>query len=188
MLDIVKKARTYRRFQQKPIGIDVLEELVEMARFAPSGANSQPLRYVICNNADVRKKLFPSIAWAAALKDWDGPAEGERPMAYIMIVSEKHGGINTGIAAQTIVLGAMSKGIGACMIGALKRDQAAEAVNLDSRYNVELLIALGYPGEYVVVDDVHEGDSLTYYRDDQDVHHVPKIIADELIIAKFDDR
>jgi len=182
--DIVKKARTYRRFKQDKISMEQLEELVGLARFAPSGANSQPIRYILINEQKMCDKIFPLISWAGALRDWNGPVEGEKPVAYIMLVSEKPATINTGIAAQTIVLGAMEQGIGACMIGALKREQAAEAVNL-ANYKIELLIALGYPGETVVVDDVKQGSKLAYYRDNEDIHHVPKIILDDMIINKI---
>ena len=182
--DIVKKARTYRRFKQDKISMEQLEELVDLARFAPSGANSQPIRYILINDEKMCDKIFPSISWAGALKNWDGPVDGEKPVAYIMLVSETPATINTGIAAQTIVLGAMEQGIGACMIGALKREQAAEAVNL-ANYKIELLIALGYPGETVVVDDVKQGSKLAYYRDNEDIHHVPKIILDDMIINKI---
>jgi nitroreductase len=183
--DIVKKARSYRRFKQEPISMEQLEELVCLARFAPSGANSQPIRYVLVNDRNICRKLYPSISWAGALTDWDGPAEGERPVAYIMLVAERPATINTGIAAQTIVLGAMEQGIGACMIGALKRDYAAKIVNLNPDYKIELLIALGYPGETIVVDDINDGSKLAYYRDDQDVHHVPKIVLDDMILNKI---
>ena len=182
--DIVKKARTYRRFKQDEISMEQLEELVGLARFAPSGTNSQPIRYILINDKEICDKIFPSISWAGALRYWNGPVEGEKPVAYIMLVSERPATINTGIAAQTIVLGAMEQGIGACMLGALKREQAAEAVNLTD-YKIELLIALGYPGETVVVDDVRKGSRLAYYRDNEDVHHVPKIILDDMIIKKI---
>lgn len=183
--DILKKARSYRRFKQDSISMDQLEKLVSLTRFAPSGANSQPLRYVLINDQKMCAKVFPSISWAGALRDWDGPIEGERPVAYIMIVSERPATINTGIAAQTIVLGAMEQGIGACMIGALKRGEVSEAVSLDPDYKIELLIALGHPGETVVIDDVMQGSRLTYYRDDEDVHHVPKIILEDMIVKKI---
>jgi nitroreductase len=183
--DIVKKTRTYRRFKQDEISMEQLENLVGLARFAPSGANSQPLRYVLINDKEMRDKIFPSISWAGALRDWDGPVEGEKPVAYIMLVSERPATINTGIAAQTIVLGAMEQGIGACMLGALRREQAAEAVSLNSDYKIELLIALGYPNETIVVDDVRKGSRLAYYRDNEDVHHVPKIILDDMIVKKI---
>lgn len=184
--DIVKKARSYRRFKQDEISMETLEGLVELARFSPSGANSQPLRYVLINDKKTCAKVFSAISWAGALKDWTGPVEGEKPVAYVMLVAERPATINTGIAAQTIVIGAMEQGIGACMIGALKRDDAASAVNLDENYKIELLVALGYPAETVVVDDVNQGSRLTYYRDSDDVHHVPKIILDDMIIKKFE--
>ncbi len=183
--DIVKQARSYRRFNQEPISMEQLQDLVGLARFAPSGANSQPIRYVLINDKEMCAGIFPSLAWAGALTDWDGPSEGERPVAYILLVAERPATINTGIAAQTIVLGAMEQGIGACMIGALKRDQVAETVNLNAGYKIELIIALGYPGETIVIDDVRHGSKLAYYRDDQDVHHVPKIILDDMILNKI---
>ena len=120
------------------------------------------------------------------MKDWDGPAEGERPAAYIVILGDteiaKGFGQNHGIAAQSITLGAAEKGYGGCMVGSIKRDQLRAILNLPERYEILLVVALGKPAEKVVTEDAVDGD-VTYYRDAEDVHHVPKRTLDELIVT-----
>ena len=69
--DIVLKTRSYRRFDQSyRIDYKVLEELVDLARLSASGANRQPLKYLICNSPGDCARIFPSLVWAAYLKEW----------------------------------------------------------------------------------------------------------------------
>jgi nitroreductase len=185
--DMVLKARSYRRFKQSPISLDTLRELVDIARISPSGGNLQPLRYMIAADIDANAKIFSTTAWAGYLNNWDGPAEGERPTGYIIILHDKEtansAGCNHGIAAQNIVLGAAELGLGACMIGSIKRQELAKKLNISDRYNIMLIIALGIPSEEVVLDDIDDTQSIKYYRDKNDIHHVPKLTLDNVIIS-----
>ena len=181
--ELVRKARTIRRFDQSAtIPAETLRGLVDMARLSPCGGNSQKLRYMVVSAADECAKLFPKLAWAAALKDWPGPAEGERPTAYIIILSESDPGHNVGIAAQTIQLGATEAGYGACMIGSIRRDEIKKDFNIPERMNVHLVIALGKPAETVVIEPMPENGSVAYWRSKDGLHHVPKRSLDEVIV------
>jgi len=164
---------------------ETLLELVDLARLCPSGGNRQPLKYALSCDPERNAKVFPCLSWAASLQ-WAGPAEGERPTAYIVILCDtavsKGAGCDHGIAAQAIVLGAMEKGLGACMIGSVKREQLAQALGLDPRYEILLVIALGEPGEKVVLEDVGPGDEVKYWRDAKSVHHVPKRLLKEIVV------
>ena len=186
MKELVTATRSYRRFKQDVISMDILRELVELAGLSPSGGNMQPLRYILSCDAATNAKIFPCTMWAGYLADWDGPAEGERPTAYIIILHDKEvsgsAGCDHGIAAQSIVLGACEKGIGACIIGSLHRTGLAERLEIPERYNIMLAIALGVPGEKVVLEDVGSDGDIKYYRDENDVHHVPKHTLNNLII------
>ena len=184
--DIVKKNRSYRRFYEDVvISKEELTELIGLARLVPSGANGQVLKYFISNEPKLNSKIFETLGWAGYLKDWDGPAEGERPSAYIIMVSDlalgkdrKH---DEGIAAQTIMLGAVEKGYGGCMLGNVNRDKLATNIGLDTeKYRIELVLALGKPKEEVVIE-AFSGD-IKYYRDENRVHHVPKRALEDLII------
>jgi len=184
--DLVLKNRSYRRFHQdRPIDRDVLEGLVELARCSPSAANLQPLKYFLSCAPETNGLLFPHLAWAGYLNDWPGPAEGERPAAYILLLGDteiaKNFGCDHGIAAQTILLGAVEKGLGGCMIGAIQKETLREALHLPERYEILLVLALGQPKETVVLDEA-KNNEIRYFRDEKDVHHVPKRSLKELLL------
>jgi len=185
--ELVALNRSYRRFHQnESISAETLCELVDYARLSATGGNQQSLKFLLSNTPGLNKRIFPTLAWAGALKDWDGPADGERPAAYIVILGDteiaKGFGVNHGIAAQSILLGAVEKGYGGCMIGSIQRDRLRAVLNLPERYEILLVVALGKPAEKVVIEDAVDG-NVTYYRDAEGVHHVPKRTLDELIVS-----
>jgi nitroreductase len=188
--ELVFKTRSYRRFHQAtPVALDVLRELVDLARQTASGANLQPLKYVLVADAATNARVFPCTRWAGYLQDWPGPAEGERPAAYIVILgdTELHSEFNAdlGIAAQTIMLAAAERGLGGCMIGSLDRDVLREVLAIADRYKILLVLALGQPAEKVILESVGPDGNIRYYRDADDVHHVPKRTLAEIIVAQF---
>lgn len=185
--DLVYRNRSYRRFhQERTVGRILLEELVDLARLSASAANLQPLKYMLSCDAEENRKIFPHLAWAGYLKEWPGPPEGERPAAYILILGDtsvaKSFGCDHGIAAQSILLGAAEKGLGGCMIGAIRRAELAAALNIPPGYEILLVIALGVPKETVRLIPVPEGASIEYYRTSDGVHYVPKRSLAEVII------
>lgn len=185
--DLVRSSRSYRRFEeQRRITVDTLRFLVELTRFAPSGANRQPVKYMLASTKEECSRIFPHLAWAGYLESWPGPSEGERPVAYIILLNDsevaKNSGVDHGIFAQTIMLAAAERGIGGCMIGAIRREDLREACAIPERYEILLVLALGYPAEKVVVEDVGADGSIRYYRDAADVHHVPKRTLEELLV------
>jgi len=185
--DLVEKNRSYRRFYEEPITMETLKELIELARVIPSTANSQALKFRLVNTPQENGKVFQNVGWAGALPDWDGPEKGERPSAYIIMLCDQTLGKNkmtdAGIAAQTIMLGAVEKGLGGCIMGNIKRSELAEELGIDmSRYTIELVLAIGKPKEKVVLVDLPENGDTRYYRDENQVHYVPKRSVEELIV------
>ena len=185
--EIVAKNRSYRRFyQDREIDGKTLVELVALARLCPSGRNLQPLKFFISSEKSLNGKIFPNLAWAGYLKDWDGPVDGERPAAYIVVLEDQNISSTTqwdqGIMAQTIMLGAAEKGLGGCMIGSGKREELAKALNIPANRKVVLVLAIGYPKELVVVEPLPGNGSVVYWRDSGGTHHVPKRDIDELLI------
>jgi len=186
--DLITKNRSYRRFiQEVAIERQTLRELVDLARLCPSGANRQPLKYIL--SCDHRKNalIFGHLAWAGYLKDWPGPSEGERPSAYIVILADtsisSSAGCDHGIAAQTILLGATEKGLGGCIIGSVQREGLRKALDIPARYEILLVLALGKPREKVVVDTVGPSGDIKYWRDSEGIHHVPKRALDDIIVG-----
>lgn len=186
---LVEKNRSYRRFyQDQSIDRAVLEELVELSRFSASGGNLQPLKYVLSCDMDTNALIFSHLAWAAYLKDWPGPSEGERPSGYIIILGDKEisgsFGCDHGIAAQSILLGAVERGLGGCMIGSIRRRELQKALGLPERYDILLAIALGKPKEEIALEAVGPDGNIKYWRDEKGIHHVPKRSLEELIVKK----
>ncbi len=186
--DLVLKNRSYRRFyQNEPVTEQTLMELVDLARNTPSTVNSQALRFKLVCKPEENNKVFETLAWAGLLKDWDGPVDGERPSAYIIILCDLSVGkdkrYDDGIAAQTIMLGAAEKGLGGCIFGSVKRELLAKNLNIDSeKYSVDLVLALGKPKEEVKIVELPENGSTAYYRDENGVHYVPKRTLEDIII------
>ncbi len=188
--DLIRKNRSYRRFHEDVlVEVETLRELVNLARLSASGANLQPLKYILSCDPQTNAKIFPRTRWAGYLKDWSEPAEGERPAAYIIILGDteirKAFGCDHGIAAQSIMLGAAERDLGGCMIGSVDRDELRQALDIPERYEILLVLALGKPREEVVLEDVGPGGDIEYYRDAQGVHHVPKRSLDTLILREY---
>jgi nitroreductase len=186
--EIVRKNRSYRKFYQDvSIKIETLRELVDLARLSASALNMQPLKYVLSCEPKKNALIFPNLGWAAYLKDWRGPEEGERPSAYIIMLGDtelsRSFGCDHGIAAQSILLGATEKGLGGCMIATVKRQELSKALGIEPRYEILLVIALGKPKETVIIDKVKPDGDVKYWRDSQGVHHVPKRALDDIIIG-----
>jgi nitroreductase len=186
--DLVNQNRSYRRFKEThQIDRETLHELVDLARNSASGANKQPLKFFLSFDPETNGRIFPHTRWAGYLKDWDGPAVGERPSAFIVILGDKRisdsFGVDHGIAAQSILLGATERGLGGCMIGSVQRVKLQRELSLPDHFQILLVIALGKPNEVVVIEPLDAEGDIKYWRDDAGVHHVPKRSLDELIVS-----
>lgn len=193
---LVRRARTCRRFDESMrVPRELLLELAELAHLTPCGANAQRLRFHVVSGAEDCARVFDELAWAGALKDWPGPDEGERPTGYIAILAERAvpgkpaapiTEVDTGIAAQTMMLAARSATpeVAACMFKAFT-PRAIDAMGLDNdKYELKLIMAFGVPAETQAIDaiDSNPDGSINYWRDEAQVHHVPKrSLADVLV-------
>ncbi len=186
--DLVISNRSCRRFEEGfTIARRTLEELVDLARLSASAANLQPLKYMLSCEPEKNARIFRHVAWAAYLKDWGGPAQGERPSAYIIVLGDtaiSHNfGCDHGIAAQSILLGAREKGLAGCMIGLIQREELRRTLNIPAQYEILLVLALGKPREQAVIDEIGPNGDIKYWRDSAGVHHVPKRALKDLIVG-----
>lgn len=188
--ELVYRNRSYRRFrQQKGVPLETLRELVDLGRMSACSANQQPLKYILSADPEKNTAIFPHLRWAKKLADWNGPAEGERPAAYVVILGDKSisesFGQDHGIAAQSIMLGAAEQGLVGCMIANIDRPGLRAALGLGERYELLLVLALGIPAEKVVVDDLAPGGDPSYWRDEKSVHYVPKRRLKDVILEEW---
>lgn len=181
-MDIIKGRRTIRKYKQDRIDVEILKDLVDGARLAPSASNLQPLEYLVVEDPALLEKVFSTLSWAGYLKPEGTPKEGEKPVAYIVVlVTGKTGGYTNhdiGAAVQNILLGAWSYGIGTCWFGSVKRDILAKEFGIPDEVRIDSVVALGYPAEKSIWEE--EKGSIKYYKDENNVLHVPKRRLDDI--------
>lgn len=185
--ELIKSARSFRRFDESvTVERKTLEDLIDLARHSASARNMQPLKYILSCDSATNLKVFSTLAFARALKDWDGPVEGERPSAYIVVLGDKDISTNFwcdhGIASQNIMLGARDRGLGGCMIASINQPKLRELLAIPDRYEILLVLALGKPAEEVVIEPMPSSGDVNYWRDENSVHHVPKRSLEEIIL------
>ncbi len=185
--DLIEKNRSYRRFyQNEAIRLEILRELVDLARLSASAANKQPLKYIFSCEPEKNATIFKHLAWAGYLKGWGGPVEGERPAAYIIVLGDTKIGKafdwDAGIAAQSILLGAVEKSLGGCIVASIQKENLRTAFNIPAHLEIVLVLALGKPKEKVIIEKVGEDGKIEYWRDKDGVHHVPKRSLNEIIV------
>ena len=177
ILDLIKTRRTIRLFNQEQLDRNLLIELVEAARCAPAFANIQSLEYIVVDEPAVCSWIFETLSWAGYVRPKRNPGPNQRPTAYIAVLIdteiEKDASVDTAAAIENILLAAWGKGVGSCWLRAIDRLKILEVLNIDERYKVDSVIALGRPAEKPVMEDAAEG-NIKYYLDNDNVLHVPK--------------
>lgn len=188
--DLVKASRSYRGFdERRRFTREELAAFVDCARFAPSSVNRQPFRYYLANEPAQLAAIQPLTGWARGLPEKRLPYPGKRPTAFIVICQELDWEADlgrfqrdVGIVAQTILLAAAEKGLGGIMIGNFSPEKLSAALSLSGHLVPMLIVAIGKPDETVVLTEAAPGESLAYYRDENDVHYVPKRRLEDILL------
>ena len=178
--ELIIKRRSIRKFKQEKISDKDLIRFVNAARVAPSMANFQPLEYIIVPKN--LNEIFQCTKWAKYLKNGT-PKTNERPLAYIVILSNenitKNEGYDVGLAIANIIYTALEKGIGSCIIGSLDREKLVRILNIPENYQIKLIIALGYPNQEAKECKIKDG--VKYWLNDKNVMCVPKRDLDKIM-------
>ncbi len=179
----ITSRRTIRKYAQKDIPREAFLKCVDAARLSPSGANRQPLKYIIVNDQKLLKEVFSTLSWAGYLPDYQ-PSEEEMPRAYVIILLDKsirkNPGHDAGIAAMSVSMVAYDEGLGSCILGAVDREKLRRILNVPYSLDIVLVVALGYPAENPVVDKMKDGD-IKYWLDESGVLHVPKRDLEDIV-------
>ncbi len=188
--DLIVKNRSYRGYDEsREITREELMEFVDCARLSASSVNRQPFKYYLAYTKESTGKIQPLTGWARALPGKGLPYPGHRPTAFIVICQETEWDadlnryrVDLGIAAQSMLLRATEKGLGGIMIGNFSPAKIAEALALPSHIVPMLIVAFGKPDETIVLTEASPGENLNYYRDENDVHYVPKRRLEDIVI------
>lgn len=188
--ELVLKNRSYRSFQgSQEIPYETLSGFVDSARLTMSSVNLQPLKYCIVSDKKTCERVREHTYWARLLKGYDGPDAAHSPSAYIVVLHDKSVAPNVerfhkdvGICSQTIMLAAVEAGYGGCMIGNFDVAEVSEILGLPENLAPQLVLALGVPDETIQLEEIEKDEPTAYYRDENDLHHVPKRKLADIII------
>lgn len=180
---LLLKNRSYRGFCADVCpGRAQLQTIVSVADKLPSARNQQVLRYRLVCDAEA-DSVLPLIRLGGALPELHLPLPGTEPRAYIVICSTVEPDhwvwTDLGIAAQSLLLKAVSLGLHGICIGAFNKEKLTEILQLPHR--PLLVLALGRGTETIQLTHIKEGESQKYYRKDG-LHLVPKIPWQDLIL------
>jgi len=148
--EAIRKRRTVRRFKQDPIPREILDKLIDAARLAPSAANLQPNEYIVVDEPGLVEQVFSTLRWAGYIAPKGNPPEGEKPVAYIVILTNKEkttiSGVSDAAAAiENILLTAMEEGIASCWLASIERETLQKILAIPDHCPIDSVIALGYP-------------------------------------------
>ena len=187
---LVYSNRSIRRFREsEKISKGSLINLIDLARNSPSARNDQPLKYFISSHKELNNRIFPHLKWAGYLTEWEGPAVGERPSAYILVLGDTHISeffeCDAGIAMQSILLGAVEVGLNACIVGSINRSLLRKELKIPDHLKILYAIALGTSAENVIIEEVGTDGDTRYWRDSEGNHHVPKRLLKDILVDHF---
>ncbi len=192
ILDLAKKNRSYRGYDESyRFTKEELMELVDVTRYAASSVNRQPFAYYIAWEKEEVDKIQKLTKWARGLPQMTLPHPGMCPTGWVIVLHNTDWAPNVqrfrqdvGIVAQTLLLAATEKGLGGCMIGNYVAEEVSAALELPENLVPVLIIALGKPAEKIVITEVGEDGNVNYYRDENDVHYVPKRKLEDIVVMK----
>ena len=177
--------RTYRRFAQKAVPQDVVEDIIEALRLSSCGANRQAVRLVIVSKPEDVAKVQPLVKWAGYLPPEQGtPKADELPTLYVAVVQDTSipGDLatDTGIALANMTLAAWDKGVGSCIMGAINKPALSEMLGIAEPEKLAFMIAFGYPTHEAHIVPLTAETGVKYYLDANRDYCVPKRSEGEL--------
>ena len=150
VMELLASRRTYRRFEQKAVPQDVVEDIIEALRLSSCGANRQAVRLVVVNRPEDVARVQPLVKWAAYLPPEQGtPKADELPTLYVAVVQDTSipGDLatDTGIALANMTLAAWAKGVGSCIMGAINKPALTRLLGIEEPQKLAFMVAFGYP-------------------------------------------
>ncbi len=146
VLEVIKKRKSIRSYLEKQIPRNVLLEILEAARKAPSASNRQPWKFIVVQDNKLKQQLMKASRNQRFV--------GEAPIviagcatniSHIMPNSVHSFPVDLSIALDHITLQAVDLGLGTCWIGAFDQERVKEILHIPKNVRVVCLMTLGYP-------------------------------------------
>jgi nitroreductase len=158
MMGIIRERRSIRRFQEKDIPEEVLTNVLEAARWAPSWANTQPWEIVVVKDQSIKEHIQETVS----PRNPSSLAIVNAPVLLVICGRLKKSGYykdsyptkfgdwfmyDLGLATQNLCLAAHNSGLGTVIVGLFDHDKVGEIIKLPQEHEVVVLVPLGYPDQ-----------------------------------------
>lgn len=183
--EAIKSRRTIRKFKDTPVKQEDILKIIDGGRLAPTGANLQPIKFLVVTDRDLRKQMYPFIKYAGYLPDFN-PTFEQSPTAFIVVLNDteikstEKSECDSGAVIMNMCLMATELNIGSCWLGAIDRAKIKKILKLDDKYDITYLLGLGFPAQSG--EAVKMNDSIKYYHDENQNVFVPKRSIDDVIV------
>ena len=184
-MELLTTRRTYRRFAQKAVPQDVVNDIVQAVRLSSCGANRQAVRLVLVQSPEMVAKMQPLVHWAAYLPPEQGqPKPDENPVLFVAVCQDESlpgcNDTDTGLALANMTDAAWAHGVGSCIMGAIDRPAIKELLGLGENLRLHSVVAFGYPTHEAHIVPLTGETGVKYYLDGQKDYCVPKRSAEEI--------
>jgi nitroreductase len=152
VFEAIRGRRSIRAFESREVPEELVERLIEAARWAPSAGNIQPWEFIIVRKQEIKRKLAEAALWQSFIE--------EAPVVIVVCADEVRStqgyGMrgktlyciqDTAAAIQNIHLAAYSMGLGTCWVGAFREDEARKVLKTPAGIRPVAIIPVGYPAE-----------------------------------------
>jgi len=162
LLELIRTRRSIRRYQDRPVPDEMIEQLLEAARWAPSSTNSQPWEFIVVRDPELRRLIGEHSVYFFVRQQHVGQA----PVVIVLcsrLVRTPFYREDVALASANIMLQAHALGLGTCWIGAIDKKAIARLVNLPAGHQVLGLLTVGFPAEDPPPPRRKPLDSLVHY-------------------------
>lgn len=180
--------RSYRKFdEERELTKEDIDGILSSIKFASCANNRQFLRFISVESKEKVLEIFDNTRWAASLPNGAGrPKEGERPVYFIAILSDKEkklkfDGVDQGLVISNLTLAAAERGIGSCIIGSVVDEKMREILSYDERYTCSIVVAFGYPKIESSIKKIDLEEDQSYYLDENGNYVVPKYKLHDIV-------
>lgn len=191
-IEMIKERRSIREFKDEKVDRELMREIVDISKWAPSWTNLQIARYTLIDNEDIIKKLATNgvngfvyniqtlknakgVAVLSFVKGKSGKLDSaiygenasnvDRNDDYATSKANAWEAFDAGIACQTFCLAAHAKGVGTCIMGVINEKSIAEIINLPEDETVAALIVYGYEKEHPAPNKRKDVDEILRFVD-----------------------
>jgi nitroreductase len=149
LLDLMRSRRSVRRYLSEPVPDEMLQQILEAGRWAPSAGNQQPWAFIVIQDPEMRKRVAQHATYFMARH-----ARVEEAPLLIVLCGQASGRMGehflrgeVGMAGMQMMLQAHALGLGTCWVDGLDRDAIAEVLQIPEYLQIVGLLTVGYPAE-----------------------------------------